>query len=196
MVMVSRYSLGHSQIRNLTASRGGSGCEEVRSLLGVVAFLHLLRHQPATNFWRPLGPLYFGVDPSRLHHFVRTTLINWDATVHLHLEVSSELFHTCFPGNLRIQKASIDVVNVKTLQSFSHSIQHLTANPDRHHGFPRKLLQLHSCRHRRHHLDHRASSRSSVVDSGCRFNPSKSNTRFTSDSLHSCLENEATILPS
>ena len=53
-----------SEIRNLTASRGGSACEEVRALLlCVAAFLHLFRHQPATNFWRPLV------------HFVSTHLV-------------------------------------------------------------------------------------------------------------------------
>ena len=59
-----------SENRNLTASR----CEEVNALLlRVVALLHLLRHQPATNFWRRFVP-FICADLSRLDHCVRTQL--------------------------------------------------------------------------------------------------------------------------
>ena len=64
------------EIRNLTASRSGVGYEEVRALLPcVVAFLHLLRHQPAKNVWRSFVS-FVCVNPPRLDHFVRTTLTN------------------------------------------------------------------------------------------------------------------------
>ena len=49
---VSRHFLGHGfRNQKLDCIKRWSGCEEVRALLFcVVAFLHLLRHQPATNF--------------------------------------------------------------------------------------------------------------------------------------------------
>ena len=57
-LIVSSYSLGHGfQNQKLDCFKRWSGCEEVHALsLCVVAFLHLFRHQSATNFWRPLVP--------------------------------------------------------------------------------------------------------------------------------------------
>ena len=72
-----------SEISNLTASRSGVDAKKFALTSSVfVSFLHLFRHQPATNFWRPLIP-FICVDPPRLDHSVRTTFRSWDATVHI-----------------------------------------------------------------------------------------------------------------
>ena len=80
------------------------------------------------------SPPFVCVDPPRLDYFVRTTLSNWDTTIHLHRKVSSGLFHTCFPNHFRIQESSIDVVNVGLIKVFTF-VQLFTIYPDRHHGF-------------------------------------------------------------
>ena len=127
--IVSRYYLGHGfRNQKLDCFKRWSGCEEVHALLlCVVAFLQLFRHQTATNFWRPLVP-FVCVDLARLDYFVRTNFSNWDTAVHLHLEVSSQLFNTCLPDNLRIQKATIDVVDVGLFDTLTF-VQRLTIDP-------------------------------------------------------------------
>ena len=74
------------------------------------------------------------VNQPRVGCIVRTNLSNWDTAVHLHLEESNQLFHTCLPDHLRIQKTTIDVVDMGLFATLTF-VQRLTIDLDRYHGF-------------------------------------------------------------
>ena len=72
-----------SEIRNLTASRGGVDAKKFA--LSSVLLRFSTSFATGNEFLETVRPLC--VDPSRLDHFVRT--LSWDATTRPHLEVSS-----------------------------------------------------------------------------------------------------------